>query len=119
MDANNNNKCDHNMCGGMGKCGCGNWHHQYNMYHVLRWLFAIAILVIVFSVGVSIGRLSGALENGGYGSYGYGHMRYYNNYGAEPMMYGGQNGTIMMRSGYATPAVYEGTAVDQSAQIKK
>jgi hypothetical protein len=44
----------------------GNGYYQHNWpYHVLRWFFGLAIIIIVFCVGIQIGELKGILENGG------------------------------------------------------
>lgn len=55
------------MCGGCGMCqgrmcgmggGCG--------YHIIRWILGIAIIVIVFTLGVKLGEFKGTLESNGY-----------------------------------------------------
>lgn len=66
-------------CGDKHSCGCG---HSF-VYHGLRWLFAIIIIVIVFSVGIKVGELKGLVERSG----GYHHSMY-----SQSMMSGGEYG---------------------------
>src|SRR3989344_3702111 len=60
------NMCCGNNCGGHG----GGGHHRF---FLLRLLLGIAILVIVFKVGVEVGELKGELESK-WDSYGSEHM---------------------------------------------
>jgi len=60
--------CGAGVCGG---CGCG-WHGGW--LKIVRCIFALVVLVVVFMLGVKIGELRGVLEAGrGYrmmGGYG-------------------------------------------------
>lgn len=82
--------CQGKMCG-MGGCGMCSGGKCHPMFHVLRWVLGIIILIFVFSAGIMIGELKGALE----ATYGRNMMRtpYYGGY-AYPMMqnYGAQAG---------------------------
>ena len=71
---------------GCGMC-CGHGHGHGNF--ALRLILGLAILFIVFWVGVQIGEFKASLE-GGYGSYGMHDMMYYRT--AAPMMLQGSAG---------------------------
>lgn len=51
-------------CGG-GACRCGgySWGHGFPAHHILRWVLAIAILAIVFKVGVAVGEFKTELRD--------------------------------------------------------
>ncbi|MEK7099241.1 MAG: hypothetical protein AAB916_01850 [Patescibacteria group bacterium] len=50
-------RCDGGSCGG-GNCRCGGhaWGRGLPVHHILRWAIAIAIVAIVFKVGVAVGE---------------------------------------------------------------
>lgn len=77
-------KKDQMVCNcGMHACGCG--MHGGCWFRVLRWFFALVILLIVFMLGIKMGELRGMLESG----YGYRMMRGpYNEQGYPMMPYG-------------------------------
>ena len=63
------------------KCAMCLWH--YGEKHVLlRWILGLAILAIVFGIGLKIGEFKGGLEGGYYGS----------GFGRHGMMWGGDDG---------------------------
>ena len=74
-------------------CGLGsNWQ-----YHLLRWIFGIVIIFIVFWVGMQVGEIKSSLEGGSGFSR---HMR-----GSEPMnMMYDQSGY----GGYGAGSMYQG-----------
>jgi hypothetical protein len=71
-------------CGaGMGVCGCGSYGRCW--FRIVRAIFIVIAMVIVFALGMKIGELKGMLESrGGY------NMMGGRSYGAYPMMRGGQ-----------------------------
>ncbi len=79
---------------GMGYCGWhGGWHR------LIRFIIAIAIIVIVFAFGVIVGELKGAYESV-YGRWSM--MSYYGSGYACPMTQNGYYGNGMM--GWPTAA---------------
>lgn len=42
--------------GACGRCGCGSYGYGPSMHHIWRWAIAIAILAIVFKVGMAVGE---------------------------------------------------------------
>ena len=89
----------------MGMCGCGVCKHVG--LRIMRAIILLAIVIIVFMLGVKIGELKGALE-GRYGDY---RMM-----GAQS--YGGYvpNGAYPMMRGYLNPAVDEQVPATSSKQ---
>ena len=87
----NNMTC--HSCGQEGMGGsncCGQSHHRH---FLLRMLLGIAIIMIVFSVGVKIGEFKGMFDNEGFGGYRMMHGQYQNQnyYPMDYMMNGGIN----------------------------
>lgn len=81
---NTNNTC---CCGNNCKClGCNMSHMKMNMHHayILKRFFFLAVIIMIFCLGVQIGELKGSrysMHRGGYGmmnwgddNYGYGKM---------------------------------------------
>ncbi len=56
------------------KCGehCGHGFGCHKSFFFVRWIFGLIILLMVFCVGIAVGKFVGEVE--GYGSYGM--MRY-------------------------------------------
>lgn len=72
-------KCQNGMCGCMG-------HHMG--FHILRWVLAIIVILMVFGFGVQIGEYKAAFEGGQ--MYRHGMMRYEGYQQQAPiMMYSG------------------------------
>jgi hypothetical protein len=75
------------QCGmGMGMCGCG--PHGHFAFRLIRAIFAVIILSIVFMLGVKIGELRGMLES-----------RYGDAYRMMPVQVQGYGAYPMMRTG--------------------
>jgi hypothetical protein len=84
------------MCGtcapgkmGMGNCGCAHcgWHGHHGALIILRWLLALIILGMVFTLGEHVGEFKANYMEGGARIEG-------RMYGSPMMMYG-QNGMMM------------------------
>ena len=70
------------MCPACGECGhgyCGQCCSRHGNYF-LRWILGIVILLLVFWLGVTVGRFSGLVKYGNFDGYGYGshRMMYFN-----------------------------------------
>jgi hypothetical protein len=70
-----NNEHGHN-CARMGAC-C----HAGGKHFLIRWILGVAILFIVFSIGMKIGEFKASIEGSYYGFDGFGRHR--------TMMWGG------------------------------
>jgi hypothetical protein len=91
---NNNNMNKGGMNHGQG-CTCGMCGGYYTNGHrmgitLLRWLLGIIVILMVFSLGVSIGEFKGEVMGGG--------MMYRHN-----MMYGNEMPMMVTGSAVATP----------------
>ncbi len=77
--------CGENTCGGCEAhsscgtgCGCGGWCAGTHKHGLLRIALLIAIVVIVFSMGVRIGEFKGEFSRGyGYSRHGMMQQGYY------------------------------------------
>jgi hypothetical protein len=91
-------------CQGQGACGYCKKHSCW--YHALRWALGIIIILVVFWLGLSLGRLEGELGVGGRTmarhSYSGGYSRAY------PAMQGG--GGVMGSHLQTTQAVPSATS---------
>lgn len=71
-----------------GKCGehCGHGFGCHKSFFFVRWIFGLIILLMVFCVGVAVGKFAGEVDRYGehYGMMQYG--RYNSGYGYGPGM---------------------------------
>jgi hypothetical protein len=87
-DMGKENKCDYGSCGG-GMCSCSNCGasacgsgccggHGYKKHRILKKIFWLIALVIIFHLGVEFGELKGELH-GSHEGFGTGMIRYSGN----------------------------------------
>ncbi len=92
-EVNKGEKCDYGSCGGMcscsncgmsacsmGYCGTG-----YKKHKILKKLFWLIVMVIIFNLGMELGELKGEIR-GGHERFGNEMMRYDGNYNGFGMM---------------------------------
>ena len=88
MEETKGKVCEGGSCG-MG--GCCSAMKGSCWYHVVRWVLGIAIIVIVFSLGVKVGEFKATFGSG------YGRHMMHASYGggyAYPMMQNGYGGMM-------------------------
>ncbi len=91
---NQKEMCGGGMCGHGGACGhggmCGHGHH------IMKWLFKLIVIMLVFCLGFEMGELKGMLRSS---------EMHHGFYGASPMMYG-----VTTDSSWGNDGVISGSA---------
>lgn len=107
--------CGDKQCGG-GGCRCGghgSWGYGMPVHHnILRWVLAVAILAIVFKIGVEVGEFKAEI----YGfAGGKGMIKYYRSMMIPEELDDDQNYFFFRRGGMMRGSIMEGVGTTTDA----